>query len=391
MELAFATSLPVPRVHVRIPEGPRSESSASTKAVRRSTLQYRGDALEKVAGLDCAQEAHLHLGVADEDLRPEAAVRAEAPIAESQIAARNPPWMMPAGLQKRSSEVARQRRGAGHGLVDADHSEAEVAVGRNLYGRCHGRDGIAAGHERGYVEPMPAGTTVQTLSARHVITGRGDSGPGSVEITGATITAVRPLGSAEPEFEVLAPGFVDIQVNGIGETDVARASGTDWTKLGLALLAQGVTTWCPTLVTAPAADTEDATKRVGAAMSEMAPGMPRIAGVHLEGPYITVPGAHRPEYAIGRVPDGWADGLDSEVRVVTLAPELPGLDRGDLSAFASWGPRLARALGVQCRAGTHCGLGGSAVWSPTPGTPRERSTSAAPGCSARRSPTIASA
>jgi N-acetylglucosamine-6-phosphate deacetylase len=165
---------------------------------------------------------------------------------------------------------------------------------------------------------------VKTLSARRVVTGHGDSSPGTVEITGDRITAVRPIGSSEPEFEVLAPGFIDLQVNGIGETDVAVAGGDDWTKLGLALLAQGVTTWCPTLVTAASAETQAATSRAAAAEREGAPGMPTIAGVHMEGPYITVLGAHRQEYAVAVIPDDWADCLDPEVRIVTLAPELPG-------------------------------------------------------------------
>ena len=50
----------------------------------------------------------------------------------------------------------------------------------------------------------------------------------------------------------LVPGFVDVQVNGIDDIDVAAADdGDDWRRLGELLLDQGVTSWCPTLVTAP--------------------------------------------------------------------------------------------------------------------------------------------
>jgi N-acetylglucosamine-6-phosphate deacetylase len=52
--------------------------------------------------------------------------------------------------------------------------------------------------------------------------------------------------------------------------------------------------------------------------------MPEIAGVHLEGPFITMLGAHRPEFVVSSVEGGWATALDPVVKVVTLAPEVPG-------------------------------------------------------------------
>jgi N-acetylglucosamine-6-phosphate deacetylase len=258
-------------------------------------------------------------------------VRAEAPIAESQIAARNPPWMIPAGLQKRSSDEALQVVEPGTDLSTQTIPRLRSQLGGTCIGAFTLETVSPQAGRHSYREPMSAGDTIRTVSARSVITGVGSPAPGRVEMIGATITAVGPLGSTEPEFDVLAPGFVDLQVNGIGETDVAVADGgdrgdrdSDWTKLGRALLAQGVTTWCPTLVTAPAAETQAAVGKIAEARMESAPGMPAIAGVHLEGPYITLLGAHRPEYAVDRVPEGWAASLDPEVRVVTLAPEVPG-------------------------------------------------------------------
>jgi len=288
------------------------------------TLEHGRNAFEEVTRLDGAQEAHLHLGIADENAPPLGVGQSRGSHSRVAYRGEKPALDNSGGVAKALVRGNPPGCGSGNGLVYADHPEAEIAVRRNLNRRSHVRDRIAAGSGRGYLEPMPAGATVKTLSARRVVTGRGDSAPGTVEITGDTITAVRPLGSAEPEFEVLAPGFIDLQVNGIGRTDVAVAEGDDWTKLGLALLAQGVTTWCPTLVTASSPETEAATKRAAAAKQDNPPAMPRIAGVHLEGPYITVLGAHRPEYAVARIPDDWAETLDPEVKIVTLAPELPG-------------------------------------------------------------------
>lgn len=180
-----------------------------------------------------------------------------------------------------------------------------------------------------YLEPTMVRRETRALSAERVIAATGIHEPGVVLVEGGLIKEVGPLEdrSTEPEFEVIAPGFCDLQVNGIGTIDVAAAAGEDWDALGEALLAQGVTTWCPTLVTAPALETASACERAAEAMTKVRPGHPEIAGVHLEGPFITVIGAHRREYVIGRIEPSWVESLNQVVRIVTLAPEVPGAER----------------------------------------------------------------
>ena len=58
-----------------------------------------------VAGSHGAQQEIFISVLTTEAFRPSRAVTAEAPIAESAIAARNPPWIRPAGLAIRSSAV----------------------------------------------------------------------------------------------------------------------------------------------------------------------------------------------------------------------------------------------------------------------------------------------
>lgn len=171
-----------------------------------------------------------------------------------------------------------------------------------------------------------AGSAKSTLSAQLVIAASGPFSPGEVQVEDGLITYVGPLreSSQPPEFDVIAPGFCDLQVNGIGSVDVAVTEGDDWAILGEALLAQGVTTWCPTLVTASQEETASACERAAAAMAETPAGRPQIAGVHLEGPFITVAGAHRTQYMLGSIDEKWVKSLNPVVRVVTLAPELPG-------------------------------------------------------------------
>jgi N-acetylglucosamine-6-phosphate deacetylase len=121
---------------------------------------------------------------------------------------------------------------------------------------------------------------------------------------------------------VLVPGFVDLQVNGIDDVDVASAEGEDWERLDQLLLAQGVTSWCPTLVTAPLDAFGPRLDRIAAAAARPRPRRPDLVGAHLEGPFLGgSPGAHPPELLVAIDLD-WLAGLPAVVRVVTLAPEL---------------------------------------------------------------------
>jgi N-acetylglucosamine-6-phosphate deacetylase len=149
------------------------------------------------------------------------------------------------------------------------------------------------------------------LTASSVLTPDGMVGPAKVVVSGDRIVAVEPVASA-PE-RVLAPGFVDLQVNGVDDQDCAAADA-DWDRLDALQLATGVTTWCPTLVTAPFEDLRERIDRV--------PARDTIAGIHLEGPFLGGrPGAH-PRDLLRPIDLEWLGALPPSVRLVTLAPEL---------------------------------------------------------------------
>ncbi|HUQ22387.1 MAG TPA: N-acetylglucosamine-6-phosphate deacetylase [Gaiellaceae bacterium] len=121
---------------------------------------------------------------------------------------------------------------------------------------------------------------------------------------------------------IAVPGFVDLQVNGFGGVDFAAADASGYRIAGEALLDSGVTSYQPTLITAPEQDLVAALRAVPSA-----PGGPRILGVHLEGPFISPNqlGAH--PTSARRDPDRalLERLLDAgPVAYVTLAPELPG-------------------------------------------------------------------
>ncbi len=145
-------------------------------------------------------------------------------------------------------------------------------------------------------------------------------------VVAATGGADPPSGATDLGVVLLAPGFVDLQVNGIGPVDFWRASPAEWRDAGARLLAGGVTSYLPTLVSAPRDGYRAALARVAAAREDASSGgLPRIEGVHLEGPFLgAAPGAH-PRELLGPVDLDWLldllDGFPGLVRLVTLAPE----------------------------------------------------------------------
>lgn len=93
---------------------------------------------------------------------------------------------------------------------------------------------------------------------------------------------------------VLAPGFVDVQVNGGAGEMIGPATDTaQLTRICAAHRALGATSILPTLIT----DRPEVTAQViDAARAAVAAGVPGLAGLHLEGPHLDPlrAGAHDP-------------------------------------------------------------------------------------------------
>jgi N-acetylglucosamine-6-phosphate deacetylase len=179
----------------------------------------------------------------------------------------------------------------------------------------------------------------------------GPPGPGWVAVDDGVIVDVgsdaAPSAAVDLGFAMLVPGFVDLQVNGVGDIDFASADADGWRRAGRAQLEHGVTAYCPTLVTAPLGQYPSALQRVRAARLDAQDRfLPVIIGAHLEGPFLGgAPGAH--PVALMRDADcDWLrhllDTFPGMVAVVTLAPEAdPG--------FAA--TRLLRQRGVNVALG----------------------------------------
>jgi N-acetylglucosamine-6-phosphate deacetylase len=122
----------------------------------------------------------------------------------------------------------------------------------------------------------------------------------------------------------LAPGFVDIHIHGALGRDTMEASSESFRTICHFHATGGTTSLLLTTVTAPIAEIV----RVLRAVRDAAADIKQIAGVHVEGPFIskTRAGAQRAEFI--RDPDG--DLIDQllavadVIKIMTLAPELPG-------------------------------------------------------------------
>ena len=144
------------------------------------------------------------------------------------------------------------------------------------------------------------------------------------------ITAIRPQAPAMGEKIVdlgnnyLAPGFVDLHVHGAMGRDAMEASPEAFRTICDYHTSGGTTSLLLTSATAPIKAIVDVVKAVRLAK----PSIRQIAGVHVEGPFLSKAkaGAQRASLMRQSTRKLYAPLLDNgdAIRRMTLAPELPG-------------------------------------------------------------------
>jgi N-acetylglucosamine-6-phosphate deacetylase len=195
---------------------------------------------------------------------------------------------------------------------------------------------------------------------------------------GRTIESVGP--AAEHGDCYIAPGWVDIQVNGFAGVDynapeaphdeIARSIG--------ALDATGVTRFYPTVITGAPETMSGALANLARAKESLAEGG-AMDGFHVEGPHISPDdgprGAHPRRWV--RPPDAdeferWHDASRGGIRIVTLSPEWPEapryiekvVERGVVAAIGhtkATAAQIAEAVSAGATLSTHLGNGAHAV------------------------------
>ena len=133
--------------------------------------------------------------------------------------------------------------------------------------------------------------------------------------------------------QYLAPGFIDLQVNGFAGVDYNSPATPDdeIARSILEIFATGVTRFYPTVITGSGPDMTGALKNLAQARAKVPYGE-AMEGFHVEGPFISAEdgprGAH-PRHCV-RAPSieeyrRFQDAAQGHVRLMTVAPEWPGI------------------------------------------------------------------
>lgn len=146
-----------------------------------------------------------------------------------------------------------------------------------------------------------------------------------ITVEDGEITSLRPAQSDDPApmAEILAPGFIDMQINGAGDAQFNDAPTVETlTRMTAAARKGGTTGLCPTFITAPGTDYLRAMAAVRQAVAE---GVPGVLGLHLEGPFLSSrrPGIHDASVIRPLTPEDVAHltAPFPGALMVTLAPE----------------------------------------------------------------------
>jgi N-acetylglucosamine-6-phosphate deacetylase len=163
---------------------------------------------------------------------------------------------------------------------------------------------------------------------------------------------------------LLAPAMLDIHVHGAANHDVMEGTAEGVSHVTRFLATRGVGAFLPTTVTAPVDDTLRALEGLATLIENPGSiGGATPLGIHLEGPFLSHAkrGVHPPEYLQApsvELFDRFWQAARGTVRLITIAPELPGAL--ELIAHAtSLGVRVSLghsdATAVQARAGIAAG------------------------------------
>ncbi|MBP1990847.1 N-acetylglucosamine-6-phosphate deacetylase [Paenibacillus eucommiae] len=221
------------------------------------------------------------------------------------------------------------------------------------------------------------------LEGRHYVTGEAIR----VRLVDGVIQQIESLSedaegsiAADPDSAKLnwiGPGLVDLQVNGHGGFDLNThpLSVQQVTDLTAALWQEGVTAYLPTIITHDSDNIELAVRIIAEACHQDERTANSIAGIHLEGPFISpedgARGAH--DLAYVKAPDWdlvqrWQEAAEGRITLLTMSPEWPDapafiarcVEHGivvSIGHTAATSEQIAAAVAAGATMSTHLGNG----------------------------------
>jgi N-acetylglucosamine-6-phosphate deacetylase len=201
-----------------------------------------------------------------------------------------------------------------------------------------------------------------------------------IQIQGDRIGQVEPIKPrSEPEggWPWVAPGLVDLQVNGYGGQEFSSPDLTveKVRQIALAMDRFGVVRFCPTITTNSPEVIEHALRTIAQACRQLPEVGQRVAGIHLEGPYISPQDGARGAHPLAhcRAPN-WQEfqrfqaAAEGRVRLLTLSPEYEGAEEFirrvsasgvvvSIGHTAASPEQIHRAADAGARMSTHLGNG----------------------------------
>jgi N-acetylglucosamine-6-phosphate deacetylase len=150
------------------------------------------------------------------------------------------------------------------------------------------------------------------------------------EVTGdpvdeATARACKRARAGAGDLPLILPGFIDLHVHGGGGHDTMDGDDAI-AAIARSHVRHGTTALLATTMTAPPAEIERALRAAAQHVAERPSDGARVLGVHLEGPYLNPGklGAQPACTALATLADVLTLHALAPIRLVTIAPELPG-------------------------------------------------------------------
>jgi N-acetylglucosamine-6-phosphate deacetylase len=213
--------------------------------------------------------------------------------------------------------------------------------------------------------------------SRQTITGRDPQNGRPLAVTVQDGLILEIQDGRRDEDAWLSPGLVDLQVNGYGGDDanLERPDPDAIISLTKKMIATGVTTYLPTIITAAEVKITAGLRAIAEARRRSKFVADAVPYIHVEGPSISPSegfrGAHPAEQV--RPPslaefDRWQDASGGLVGMVTLSPHFKGIEEY-VSALTAQGVHIAlghtdasseeirRAVNAGARLSTHLGNG----------------------------------